>query len=137
MLVEYAEGFVDNLRESFPMLRVVRGDARALRRARLLDSGRAGAVVSGLPLRAMTSSDVMRIVAGAFHHLHAEGAFFQFTYGLRCPVDARILDRLDLVATRVGSTLANLPPATVYRLERRRRERQGMANHDQEARHES
>jgi hypothetical protein len=31
-----------------------------------------------------------------------------------------ILDRLDLAVTRVGRTLANIPPAAVYRIEQRR-----------------
>ena len=60
------------------------------------------------------------IVGGAFSLLRAGGAFYQFTYGPRCPVPRPILDRLGLEATRVGGTVRNLPPASVYRISRRK-----------------
>ena len=47
------------------------------------------------------------------------GSFYQFTYGPRCPVPRPILDRLGLKATRVGGTIRNIPPASVYRITRR------------------
>ena len=62
---------------------------------------------------------VRRVLQHAFARLRADGAFYQFTYGFRCPVPARLLDRLGLKATRVGVALRNLPPATIYRIERR------------------
>ena len=46
------------------------------------------------------------------------GAFYQFTYGPRCPVPRPILDRLGLKATRIGGTVRNIPPAGVYRISR-------------------
>jgi len=62
----------------------------------------------------------MAILSGAFGHLRAGGAFYQFTYGPRCPVPRPILERLGLKASVVGKTLLNAPPATVYRIARRR-----------------
>ncbi len=82
----------------------------------------AGAVVSGLPLLSLPRRTVIRILLSAFRHLRVDGAFFQFTYGPGCPVPSVVLDRLGLRAQRIGRCIANLPPATVYRISRR----QGM-----------
>ena len=46
------------------------------------------------------------------------GCFYQFTYGPRCPVPRATLDRLDLVAERIGFAWLNIPPASVYRIRR-------------------
>lgn len=62
----------------------------------------------------------MSILSGALVHLRPGGAFYQFTYAGRCPVSRPILDRLGLKATLVDHTLCNIPPASVYRIARRR-----------------
>lgn len=118
VLVEADAGFARLLRARFPRARVLQVDAMQLRHVELADGGRAGCVVSGLPLLSMSPRAIATVLAGAFAHLSPEGAFYQFTYGPRCPVPARILERLRLTATRVGGTFANLPPARVYRIER-------------------
>jgi phospholipid N-methyltransferase len=46
-------------------------------------------------------------------------SFYQFTYGPRCPVPRPILDRLGLKAVRIGGTVRNIPPASVYRITQR------------------
>ncbi|TIT80529.1 MAG: phospholipid methyltransferase, partial [Mesorhizobium sp.] len=46
------------------------------------------------------------------------GAFYQFTYGPRCPVARPILEGLGLSATHIGRTMLNVPPAAVYRIVR-------------------
>jgi phospholipid N-methyltransferase len=51
--------------------------------------------------------------------MRADGAFYQFTYGPRCPVRRSILERFGLKAVRIGGALANMPPASVYRIRRR------------------
>lgn len=72
--------------------------------------------MSGLPLLSMPEQQVEAILRAAFAKLSPTGAFYQFTYGPRCPVSSAVLDRLGLKAERVGGTFANLPPATVYRI---------------------
>jgi phospholipid N-methyltransferase len=67
----------------------------------------------------MPANEVIAILDGAFAHLRPDAAFYQFTYGPRCPVRRSILERLGLKAARIGGALANMPPASVYRILRR------------------
>jgi phospholipid N-methyltransferase len=67
----------------------------------------------------MPAPTIAAILERAFECLRPEGAFYQFTYGPRAPVSRAVLDRLGLVAARVGTAPGNFPPALVYRLRRR------------------
>ena len=119
-LVEYGTDFTWLLEHRFPKARVLWMDASHLAKHRLFEPETVGAVISGLPLLSMPPRKVIAILFGAFTYLQKNGAFYQFTYGPRCPVARRILDRLCLRATRIGGTMRNLPPAAVYRITRRR-----------------
>lgn len=117
-LIEYGPDFARMLEERYPSARVLRMDATRLRHVDLFDDEKAGAVVSGLPLLSLSPREVIGILRGAFHHLRADGAFYQFTYGPRCPVPSAILKRLGLRASRIGGAIINVPPAGVYRITR-------------------
>lgn len=118
-LIENGAEFVDKLHQNFPRAYVQRMDATRLKHVELFDGERAGAVVSGIPLLLMPAKGVIALLEGSFERLRPDGAFYQFTYGLGAPIARSILDRLDLMATRIGGTFANLPPAAVYRIRRR------------------
>lgn len=118
-LVEYGPDFARLLEERYPHARVLRMDATRLRHVDLFEDEKAGAVVSGLPLLSLSPREVIAILRGAFHHLRDDGAFYQFTYGPRCPVPSAILNRLGLRASRIGRAIINVPPAGVYRITRR------------------
>lgn len=120
ILVEYGADFARQLAMRFPAARTLQMDASQLRKIELQTSAPIGAVLSGLPLLSMPTRKVIAILEGAFLHLRHDGAFYQFTYGPRCPIRRPLLDRLGLKATFVGGTLANVPPAAVYRVSRRR-----------------
>jgi phosphatidylethanolamine/phosphatidyl-N-methylethanolamine N-methyltransferase len=117
-LIEFGSGFAAALHSRYPQAHTLCMDATRLRTVDLFDGRLAGAVVSGLPLLSMPPRKVMAILSGAFGKMEAGGALYQFTYGPSCPVPRRLLDRLGLVAERIGGTLANFPPAAVYRLRR-------------------
>lgn len=121
LLVEAGPDFAALLAARFPAARVLRMDAARLGQDHLYAGAPVGAVVSGLPLLNMSPKQVVAILQGAFGYLRPDGAFFQFTYGLRCPVSNRLLDRLGLKATRIGGAFFNVPPASVYRITRRGR----------------
>lgn len=117
-LVECEECFAQVLRERFPGARVLTIDADRLGDLPLAGAIPLGAVVSGLPLLTMPPHKVTAILRAAFRRLRPDGAFYQFTYGLRSPIPRRLADRLGLRITRVGKVHLNLPPATVYRITR-------------------
>lgn len=120
VLIERDETFAARLRERFPHAHVLAMDAERFGEWARAERFAAGAIVSGLPLRNFAQDSRRHILASAFASLCGDGAFYQFTYGFACPVPAALLERLQLEATRVGCALRNLPPATVYRLRRRR-----------------
>ncbi len=131
VLIEYGADFATQLSLRFPTARIIEMDAAKLRKLPLQASAPAGAVVSGLPLLSMPLRKVHAILGGAFSHLRHGGAFYQFTYGPRCPIARPWLDRLDLKATYIGWTLANIPPTAVYRISRRGTRRAfDRTNHD-------
>lgn len=117
-LVELGTEFADMLALRYPEAAILRLDAAHLPRLRQTVARRHGAAISGLPLLSMPPAKVLRILAGTFRLLEPDAGLYQFTYGWRCPVPARILDRLGLKADKVGGTFANLPPAAVYRMSR-------------------
>lgn len=119
-LIELGADFAKLSRERFPDARVLEVDAAAVGSIPLFDHAIAGAALSGLPLLSMPAHKVAAILAGAFHWMRQDGAFYQFTYGPRCPISPAILAALNLRAERVGRTLRNLPPAAVYRITRHR-----------------
>ena len=118
VLVEFTAEFAVMLEKRYPDADVVCMDAARLRHMYWYAHRLAGAVVSGLPLLSMPPAKVLAILKGAFLHLEADGAFYQFTYGPRCPVPVRILDRLGLRAHSLGWAVHNLPPAQVFRITR-------------------
>lgn len=118
-LIEYGPDFAQLLGRRFPSARVIWMDAARIERIGHFEGAPFGATVSGLPLLSMPPKKVMAILGGSFERMRPDGAFYQFTYGPRCPVSQRVLDRLGLRAARVGRAFMNVPPAAVYRITRR------------------
>lgn len=121
ILVECDPFFARLLKRDYPNTRIYQEAVERLRHINLLGKEQAGAVISGLPLLSMSMRSRIAILQFAFRHLRPGGCYYQFTYGLRCPVPRAALERLELKAVRMGSTLINAPPATVYRIRARRR----------------
>jgi len=120
ILVESDPRFARLLERDYPDAWVVPLDAARLKQVNIVDGEPVGAVVSGLPLLSMSMRDRIAILKFAFRHLRPGGSYYQFTYGLRCPVPRPVLERMGLKAARMGSTWLNAPPATVYRIRKRR-----------------
>ncbi|SFI01975.1 phospholipid methyltransferase [Bradyrhizobium sp. Gha] len=120
-LIESGSDFARVLRLRFPEARVLRMDAARLGVSRLLGNASLGCAISGLPLLNMSARKVTAILIGVFSLLRNGGALYQFTYGVRCPVPRRLLDRLGLKASLHGRVLRNFPPAQVYKIVRRKR----------------
>jgi phosphatidylethanolamine/phosphatidyl-N-methylethanolamine N-methyltransferase len=118
VVLERDERLFRILQARFPGVRVLKGDARSLRRLLApLGITSAAAILSCLPLISMPRQTCLRIVAESFALLGAGRPFVQFTYGLVSPL-AR--DRLGLKGRITERVWANLPPASVWRYERPR-----------------
>lgn len=103
------------LEQRFPEATVIRGDAAEL--PTLLASRNlheVNAVVSGLPLLAMSEEQQRAIVGAAAQVLPRGGRFVQFSYGPTCPVPERLRAALGLRAYMIANILWNLPPARVW-----------------------
>ncbi|MCY1009325.1 hypothetical protein OV079_27925 [Nannocystis pusilla] len=120
VLIERDEEFATCLRRRFPRAHVLTMEAERFGEWAQAERFAAGAIVSGLPLLNLTHDSRRHILSGAFSSLCGDGALYQFTYGLTCPVPGALLEHLQLEAICMGRVLRNLPPAAVYRIHRRR-----------------
>lgn len=118
-VVEINPAFARGLRRHFPHVSVLETPAQIVSTATAGEPGDYQAVVSGLPLLAMDRHMHHDILSESFRMLRPGGSFVQFTYSMRPPVSRDILDALDLDVMRVGQTVRNFPPATVFRFSRR------------------
>jgi len=116
-LIEYGSDFMRLLQVRFPKARVLWMDAAWMASHDLFEQP-LGAVVSGLPLLNFSKWKVAAILTAAFSKLRDGGAFYQFTYGMQCPVSRALLAELGLKANCMGRVLLNVPPASVYRITR-------------------
>lgn len=118
-VVEINPGFARGLRRHFPAVAVLETPAQIVSTATAGEPGDYQTVVSGLPLLAMERHAHADILSEAFRMLKPGGRFVQFTYSMRPPVNRDILDALDLEVERLGQTVRNFPPATVFRFFRK------------------
>lgn len=118
-VVEINPAFARNLRRDFPGVTIVEHPAQSLTTHVAGAPGSYQQVVSGLPLLAMDRAAHRAILAQAFALLAPDGEFVQFTYSLRAPVSASLLDELGLQVRRVGQVVRNFPPATVFAFSRK------------------
>lgn len=115
--VEYSENFCRLLRARFPGLKVVQGDAYALKD--LLSEGPAhgfakgglNGIVSSLPLFTRPEEDRRRFVLDALSLLKPGAPLIQFSYALVPPVKA---DPAAFSLTKSEWIWKNLPPARVW-----------------------
>jgi phosphatidylethanolamine/phosphatidyl-N-methylethanolamine N-methyltransferase len=99
------------MRERFPSLHVIEGDAFDLDRTLPREqSGALAATVSGLPLLNFPPDKRRALVAAALARMPSGRPFVQFSYGFTAPVPADSEISVELAAF----VLANLPPARVW-----------------------
>ncbi len=118
-IIEASEGFAAALTDRYRGVNVIHGDAARVRHLSPFGPAGAGSIICGLPLVSMTPGKILRVLAGSFSSLRSGGEFRLFTYAPYCPVPDAIRTRLGLVARRAAFVTLNMPPATVYILERK------------------
>lgn len=119
VVLEKAPTFCALIRQRFPEVTVIRGDARNLKRLlKARDLGPFKAVLSGLPLLSIPETQRNAILSQSFDVLAQDGVFVQFTYGPLSPVPRVITRSLALEKDRSAWVLRNVPPASVWRYSR-------------------
>jgi phosphatidylethanolamine/phosphatidyl-N-methylethanolamine N-methyltransferase len=100
------------MRREFPDVQVLEGDVREIREMlppRFI--GKVGTVVVGIPMVLLPWEVQQIIVDEIFAILPEKRCFLAYTYSIGAPLK---YEKLGLSARRVGFTLANLPPASVW-----------------------
>ncbi|TNF05072.1 MAG: methyltransferase domain-containing protein [Sphingomonadales bacterium] len=113
-VVEINPDFARRLEYRFPGVDIIRHRAESISAHVAGAPGSYQQIISGLPLLAMNQASQRAILEEAFRLLAPGGAFVQFTYSVRSPVNRALLDDMGLVAIRVGQTVRNFPPATIF-----------------------
>ena len=119
LLLEYDTKFCHLLRERFPNLTLVQGDAYDLKKT--LNGhigGRVSTIVSSLPLLMRPEPDRVELLYQAFDLMGPDGLFIQFTYrlaGSPIPLHASHGSGSRFVGKSGAPILFNFPPARVWR----------------------
>lgn len=111
-LIEYNPEFCEMLRQRYPGVTVIQGDAYAMDKTlngRL--PGKAAGIISSLPLFTMPVEERHRMVNEAFDLAHPGSPFIQFTYAVVTPVPLKPGHIEGKVSPRVWM---NIPPARVW-----------------------
>jgi phosphatidylethanolamine/phosphatidyl-N-methylethanolamine N-methyltransferase len=113
MMIELDRPLFEYLRERFPAVRVINGDAtRLVDILRQQGIGEVGTVISGIPMVTMPLAFQRAIIEQSFAALGPEGCLLQYSYSPIAPIPAR---KLGVEARLVRFVVRNLPPATVWR----------------------
>ncbi len=115
VVVERSPTLANHLRQRFPQLQIIQGDAAQLSHLFERPSPPINSIVSSLPLRSLHPT-VTRAISHQFETLlESGGLLIQFTYNLR-GTRARLLPRFRQVSSKI--VWGNLPPARVEVFER-------------------
>ena len=119
ILVEFNKDFAKYLRDAFPKVQIVEGDAGELPALlRGLGQGRVRRLVSGIPLRSLKLEHCKRITAAIAEVLEPGGIAVQFSYLKASPLPKVAAVESGLHGKRVAVALGNVPPAFVWKYER-------------------
>ena len=116
ILVEFDQEFVRHLRQKFPGVTVLQGDACELPRLlKELGHDKVPRILSGLPLRSMPEAIRAGISRAMADSLADDGTLVQFSYFLAPPLAEAEVAARGLTARRAKTVMANIPPAFVWR----------------------
>jgi phosphatidylethanolamine/phosphatidyl-N-methylethanolamine N-methyltransferase len=109
--IEYDPDFVKMVRERFPRVTVVQGDAFDIKKTLGNGNGESfAAIVSGLPLLNHPIERRRALIEGALAKLKPGAPYVQFSYGFDPPIPAPA----GTTVKRAALVLMNLPPARVW-----------------------
>ncbi len=114
--IEYNKSFLPGLRQRFPEVTFIHGDAldiEAIAREQSIE--KFDTIISGLPLLNFPSAKRVQFVESMLDHLEPGRPLIQFSYGLSPPVP---VSSNHFVAQHLGSVFGNLPPARIWAYKR-------------------
>jgi phosphatidylethanolamine/phosphatidyl-N-methylethanolamine N-methyltransferase len=112
VLVEFSPEFCGLLRERYPGVRVIEGDAYAIGATLApLRLAPAVAVLSSLPLLTRPLVERQSLLRQCFAMLRPDGPFIQFTYAAAAPIPS---EGANYAATPSRRIWLNVPPARVW-----------------------
>jgi phosphatidylethanolamine/phosphatidyl-N-methylethanolamine N-methyltransferase len=115
ILVEFNKDFAKFLREEFPKVRILEGDAGELPKLlQSLGQGRVRRIVSGIPLRSLKPAQRKQITQAIAHTLEPGGVAVQFSYLKASPLPKLTATEAGLIGKRVAVAIGNVPPAFVW-----------------------
>lgn len=110
--IEYSDNFVKLMRDRFPEVTVVQGDAYALAPQPELGTDKPlASVISSLPLFSRAPHQRLDLINRALDMLEPGAPFIQFSYALVPPVRA---DEGDFQIDKTNWVVLNVPPARVW-----------------------
>jgi phosphatidylethanolamine/phosphatidyl-N-methylethanolamine N-methyltransferase len=114
-LVEFEPSFCKLLKQKFPHVKVVQGDAYRLSQTlgNVVDAPPA-AIVSSLPLLTKPDHARLSLLHQAFELMGPEGQFIQFTYGVKSPIPNQLAARNHFTTQSLAPIWLNLPPARIF-----------------------
>lgn len=110
IVIERSQSLCEHLRERFPGLRIIEGDASQLDQLLQAEHQPIAAIVSSLPLRSINADLGKKIVLAIQKVLSPQGRYIQFTYSWSHE-HPHIPDQLKHDSSEV--TWLNLPPARI------------------------
>lgn len=113
MMIELDESLYDYLRNRFPGVRVVHGDATRMSEiVAEQEIEHVSTVVSGLPMVNMPFEFQRAIITESLKAMKRKGGILQYSYSPIRPIPAK---KLGVKAEVVRFVMRNVPPATVWR----------------------
>lgn len=101
------------LRNRFPEIHVLEGDVVDIRAMLPAEAqGKVGTVLVCLPMILIPAEGQKQVVDAIFEIMPPGRAFYAYTYSARSPIKRKALG---VRGRRVGFTIANIPPASVWR----------------------
>lgn len=110
--VEYDPEFCAHLREEYPGVNFIEGDAFNLNKTlKDIEGRKFCAILSGIPLLNFDKDERQKLVSGALEWVVEDGPFVQLCYGPKAPVPAK---ENVFTARPTKWVLANIPPARYW-----------------------
>jgi len=110
--IEYNGNFAAMMRERFPDITVVQGDAYAIAPQNDIGTDRPlASIISSLPLFSRAPHERRQLINRALDMLEPGAPFIQFSYALVPPVKQ---DEGDFIIDRTNWVVMNVPPARVW-----------------------